>query len=87
MALADTEYSWAIPYRCREFALKLADPAIAWRFSAVTGQVAAVGGGTPIAAGGAIEFNDGLYTGTVYFATSAGVAQTMRVEFVQALEA
>lgn len=85
MTLANTQYSWTLPYRCREFLLMLQSPVIAWRFSSTTGQVAA-GGGTPLGAGSSIAFNDGMYTGTVYFASSSA-AQVMRVEYVQALEA
>lgn len=81
MATADTEYSWAIPNGCREFALTLQDSTIPWRYSAETGEVAAVGGGTPRAAGQSIEYNAGFYDGTVYFAHSAGAAQVMRIEY------
>lgn len=83
MAAADTQYSWTIPTGTKSFLLKLQDTTVAWRFSSVAGEVAAVGGGTPLAAGEAIEFNEGPFIGNViYFAHSAAGAQDMRIEYV-----
>lgn len=81
MTLADTEYEWEIPDGTREFSLVLKDDTVAWRFSSTTGQVAVAGGGTPRGAGKSVDFVNGFYTGTVYFASS-DAAETMRIEYV-----
>lgn len=80
MTVADTEYSWTAPTGgVREVSFLLADDTVAWRFSAVTGDV--VAGGSPRGAGLSAEYKGGLYKGTFYFASSTA-AQTMRVEYV-----
>lgn len=83
MSTTDTEYSWEIPTGTREFSLIMQNDTIKWRFSANPGEVA-TGGGSPRAAGQSVSYQNGFYTGTVYFAHSESSTQVMRVEYAQA---
>ncbi len=72
VASADTEESWtAPPQGVRGLQLTLQDVAGNWRWSPITGKVAG-GGGTPVQATGVLNWDEGLFIGTLFFAADVG---------------
>lgn len=81
MAADDTEYSWSLPEGVMNIEFKLADAAVAFRWSSIQGVVAA-GGGHPMSAGTGLA-DEGVChrKQTLYFAHTGGALQTLKIAF------
>lgn len=82
-AAADTQYSFIVPEGAINLEIKLADAAIAWRWSHQAGEVATPTSGHPMAAGtgigsGTVEH----HKQTIYLAHSDGSSQTFKIAFM-----
>lgn len=76
---ANTEYTLAIPKDATMLKMRLADAAVAWRYSATTGQVAG-GAGFPVLAGEKAEVDVRFHEQDLYVA-AASAAQTLRYTY------
>ncbi len=81
--VADVEHSWTAPDRgVRGLQLTLDDDVATWRWDVVTGNVAG-GAGTPVWEKGTLNWGEGLFIGTIFFAADTG-SINMRVDYQSA---
>lgn len=80
MTSADTEYSVTLPEGCCNIELKLGDAAIAWRWSAKAGVVAA-GGGHPMPAGSSFSDSNVVHAKQTIYVASSSATQVLKFAF------